>query len=89
MSDFNYPIPIKRMIVATRKIKGLDQIDLANHSGVKRTYISRIETGDALPTPDQLAAIEAALGIHFNDPAVQAAFAVLLGSQPTNGDSNA
>lgn len=46
-----------------------------------RAYLSRIETGNALPTPEQLTAIEAALGIQFDDPAVVAAFAVLSGAQ--------
>lgn len=46
-----------------------------------RAYLSRIETGNALPTPEQLTAIEAALGIQFDDPAVVAAFAVLSGAK--------
>lgn len=78
MSDSNYPFD--RMLVAVRKFQGVDQVVLANRTGIHRTYISRMETGDALPTKDQLAAIEAALGIRFSDPAVQAAFSVLLGN---------
>lgn len=80
MSDFNYPTTIDKMIVAARKLQGVDQVTLAARTGIQRTYISRIETANALPTNPQLAAIEAALGIRFSDPAVQAAFLVLLGN---------
>lgn len=73
-------IPLRHKIITVRKLKGWHQAELAEKSGIHRVYISYIETGNALPTPEQLIAIEAALGIQFNDPAVEAAFAVLGGN---------
>lgn len=81
MRDFKYPFD--KMLVAVRKFQGVDQTTLANRTGIHRTYISRMETAAALPTWDQLVAIEAALGVKFDDPSVLAAFAILAG----NGDS--
>lgn len=77
-------IPIGTQIKLVRLARDLKQTQLDDLSGVTHSTLSIIETGKFLPTPDQLAAIEAALGISFSDPQVQAAFSILAGN-PTNG----
>lgn len=78
MSDSNLPIGI--MIKTARVIRRLEQFDIQGLTGIHRSYISVIENGKMLPTPAQIQALEAALGISFSDPEVQAAFLVLLGN---------
>lgn len=73
-------IPLRYKIIAVRKLRGWHQADLAKHSGMHRTYISAIESGNAMPTDDQLNAIQAAFDVRFNDPSVEAAFVVLGGA---------
>lgn len=59
-----------------RMLHGLHQQDLAERIGVQRYAIVEIEKGRAMPSPEQLAAIEEALGIKF-DEHTERAFAVL------------
>lgn len=82
-------IPIGKQIKLVRLARHLKLYDLDDLSGVHYSSLSVIETGKFLPTPDQLQAIEAALGIRFSDPNVQAAFLVLAGSNNHTEDSNA
>jgi transcriptional regulator with XRE-family HTH domain len=81
-------VPIGTQIKLVRLAKGLTLKDLDDLSGVTYSDLSIIERNKFLPKPDKLAAIEAALGINFSDPAVQAAFFVLLG-QPDGDLPNA
>lgn len=50
-----------------RRLKGLDQRDVARKSGISRPTIIAIEKG-AAPTAQQLAGLEHALGIKVTDP---------------------
>jgi len=52
---------IGKRIKVLRIARGIRQLDLARQSGVQRTYIALIETGELLPTHEQLARIKAAL----------------------------
>lgn len=74
-------LPHSSQIKAIRALRGLQQTDLSEASGVSRTFLSYIEQGRVLPTPEQIQKIEAALNIRFDDPDVQAAFALLGGGQ--------
>lgn len=68
-----------RQIRALRLLRGLHQADLANLAGFSRPTLVAIERDHVLPTPEKMTAIEAALGISFSHPDIQAAFAVLAG----------
>lgn len=48
---------------AERETAGLTQADLADRTGIERPWLSRIENGEALCTPQQLDAIAEALQI--------------------------
>jgi DNA-binding XRE family transcriptional regulator len=82
MSDFK--LPIGKMIKTARIAQSIEQADLSRLTGIARTHLSIIENGKVLPSVEMTTAIEAALGIRFSDPTVQAAFSVLLGH--SNGD---
>lgn len=73
-------IHIGVQIEMIRVMRGLHLRQLGALSGVPYAYLSRFENGKMFPDADQLSLIEAALGIRFSDPAVQAAFSVLLGN---------
>jgi transcriptional regulator with XRE-family HTH domain len=81
-------IHIGKQIQTIRVMRGLHLRKLGALSGIPYSYLSRFENDKMNPDSTQLQAIEAALGICFSDPAVQAAFSVLLGGgQPDhNGD---
>lgn len=73
-------IPLGKRIRLARNHRDLSQRELADRIGLHETYISLMESGKTNPTDKQLSAIEAALGLSFNDPRVKAAFAILAGN---------
>lgn len=50
-------------IRALRLAQGLNQEELAEHCGLFRTYMSRIETGQANPTLTMIHALATSLGV--------------------------
>ena len=54
---------VGRHVKRIRLEKGLTQEQLADHAGFFRTYMSRIETGDANPTFDALLVLATALRV--------------------------
>ena len=50
-----------------RLARGLTQEDLAEHCGLFRTYMSRIETGGANPTLTMIDALATSLGVPIAD----------------------
>ena len=62
-----------------RTIRGLYQTDLEHMTGIPRIMIIALEKGDILPGLEQLQSIEAALGLRFDAPEVEAAFLLLAG----------
>lgn len=50
-----------------RQARELTQEDLATHCGLFRTYMSRIETGNANPTLTMISALADALGVTVAD----------------------
>ena len=58
---------------ALRLASDMTQEDLAAHCGLFRTYMSRIETGQANPTLTMIHSLADSLGVHvrvlFDDPA--------------------
>lgn len=67
-------------IRAARALRGLNRLTLAELAGLTPSAIGKIELGKRDPRESTLQNIQAALGIRFDDPAVQAAFHVLNGS---------
>lgn len=63
-------------IRAIRLVRGMNLLALAAATGIEYTWLSRIETGKAIPTDEQLTAIKAALSWP-SDEAVEAAFELL------------
>lgn len=61
-----------------RAMRDLSLTDLERETGIHYTWLSRIETGKANPTDEQLTAIKAALGWP-SDEAMAEAFALLAG----------
>lgn len=53
-------------IRALRLAAGMTQDDLAEHCGLFRTYMSRIETGKANPTLTMIYALATSLGVSVN-----------------------
>lgn len=72
-------VPFSTQLTTIMAARGITQRELARKIGVSRTIISRYSCG-LRPSPKNVQAIEAALNIQFNDPDVQAAFAVLAGN---------
>lgn len=62
-------VTLNQVIYHVRRLKGLDQRDVAHSSGISRPTIIAIEKG-AAPTAEQLAGIEKALGVKVSDPRV-------------------
>lgn len=62
-----------------RVMRGYSQSELAKLIGLRQSLVSDIEIDRVLPGTDILEAIEAALGLRFDAPAVEAAFAILAG----------
>ncbi len=60
-------IEVGLKIMTARKAKRLTQQELAEASGVDRTYISRIELGAINASLDKYVAILRALGLKFED----------------------
>jgi len=48
-------------------VTGITQEELADRAGIFRTYMSRIETGDANPTFSVLLALAKGLGCHVRN----------------------
>lgn len=69
-----------RKIRVIREYRNIMQTELAEMVGVSQGRISDIERGKIIPDTLMQTALETALGIQFDDPAVVAAFAVLSGS---------
>lgn len=61
-----------------RNLRGMYLSELQEKTGIHYTWLSRIETGKAIPTEDELERIKAALSWPSDD-AVEAAFALLQG----------
>jgi transcriptional regulator with XRE-family HTH domain len=73
--------PIGKQIKISRQLRDVRQSDLADATGIHATYLSAIERGTVLPNLDHLEKIQAALNLRFDDPEVEAAFAVLGGNR--------
>lgn len=73
-------LPIGKQIRIVRTVQDQRQRVLAEACAVHVTYISLMENGKMLPTPEQVAAIEGVLKVRFNSPEVRRALQVLLGS---------
>ncbi len=58
---------IGRQVRRFRKEAGLSQDVVAEHCGIFRTYLSRIESGTANPTVTVLAALAKTLGVTIGD----------------------
>lgn len=53
-----------------RDASGLTQLELANETGLDRSYIGHIELGNRFPTVETLKKLASALGIHWTMLAV-------------------
>ncbi len=60
-------IRIGEIVRSARHDAGISQDDLADHAGIYRTYLSRIECGQANPTALVLIALAKALNITASD----------------------
>jgi transcriptional regulator with XRE-family HTH domain len=58
-----YKLVIGRNIQVLRRKAGLSQADLSDRCGIYRTYLSRIESGDANPSLIVLVALADSLGV--------------------------
>jgi ribosome-binding protein aMBF1 (putative translation factor) len=54
-----------------RKEKGISQQELADKCGIFRTYLSRVENGDANPTVTVLAALAVSLNVSIGELIVE------------------
>lgn len=72
-------LPIGQKIKIVRVAQGLHQSMIEARTGLDRVTISNLETGRYLPTPNHIAALEAAFGLRFDDPQVEAALLLLAG----------
>lgn len=63
----NYPAIIGRQVKKIRNRIGMTQVDLANHCDLMRTYISRIELGQANPRVNVLADLAKAMNVNISD----------------------
>jgi transcriptional regulator with XRE-family HTH domain len=54
-------------ITVLRKLRGWSQEELANYSGLHRTYISSLERGHRNPTITSIHSIASALGISLSE----------------------
>ena len=70
-------IHIGKQIKLIRTIQKIDLRTLAARTGISTAYLSFFENGQQVPTDKQLDDIEAALGVRFSQPEIQAAFDVL------------
>lgn len=70
-------LPVGTKIKVIRRLRKMKQGELAKLIGIDRTQLSYIETGKVLPTEKRLIAIQAALRVDFDDPDIEAAFALL------------
>ncbi len=61
------PSRLGKKIARLRQIKGLTQEDLAETTGLDRSYLSHIERGVANPSLSTLLRISAALGVSICD----------------------
>lgn len=61
-----------------RLVRGLSQVDLSERTGIASSYISFIETGKMIPTPEMETAIKSALRWPAN---ADQAFAILEGEE--------
>lgn len=61
-----------------RAAMGLSQRQLGDQVGLSGTYIGFVEGSATDPTPDTQAALERALGVALNSPAMQLATSILL-----------
>ncbi len=62
-------------VVSRRRVLGLSQTALAKQTGINRSILSRLESGDYTPSVDQLLALAAALDFRPSDVIVDAAAA--------------
>jgi len=74
----NHTLPIGEKIKIIRTAQDRRQRLLARACGVHVTYISLIENGKMLPTPQQVAAIEGVLRVKLDSPEVDRALSMLL-----------
>lgn len=58
---------IGQAIKSVREERGLSQAAVAENSGISRTALSNIETGDARPNLDTVVAIAEALGVRAGE----------------------
>lgn len=61
--QINYKVAVGKRIKSLRLEAGLSQEALAEHCGIFRTYLSRIESGSANPTLVILVALATSLGV--------------------------
>ena len=70
--------PIGNRIRQLRLLRGMHLADLQQATGIHATWLSRIETGRGVPTPEELEKIKAAL--RWPENAAEA-FAILEGTK--------
>ena len=63
MQDYNLPISISEEIIRIRKDRDLTQMELAHMAGISRSYLSRIERMESIPSLKTIRKIEDALGL--------------------------
>lgn len=63
----DYPAIIGRQLKRIRTRAGLTQLEIAEKCGLFRTYVSRIELGDANPTVLVLGALAASLDVDIGE----------------------
>ena len=68
----NFHIKLKTL----RMLRGIHQKELCKRTGINPNILVEYEKGRAMPSDEQLAEIEKALAIKFNDQ-TEAAFAIL------------
>lgn len=56
---------MKSMLKSAREAKGLKTVDLARLAGLDKALISKFESGDRMPTLDQLKKLSGLLSIDF------------------------
>ena len=58
----------KKLIIKQLRIdKKISQQELANQTGINRSYLSAIENGNMLPTPETLLKIARVLNCYYTD----------------------
>lgn len=71
-------IPVGEQIRLRRGAMGLSQAQLGDRLGVSGTYIGYLEGAKRDPSPEIITALNAALGVHLGEPALQLATGILL-----------